>query len=297
MKEKKTAEKGLIAITGIDSGIGACLCRICVEHGYEVAASYLEKNPFEGTPEVFGFRMDIRRETEIEGFAQFVRDLCGAESKEGATKRRQLHAVVNNAGVALGGPVEDTSLSVYRNVFEINYFGLVSFTQKTLGDLIRDKGRLFIVGSMAGRIALPFLSPYASSKFALEGFADSLRREIAQFGVSVTLFEPGGIATPIWAKAKEQDRSFVSPKYLESLELFEKRFINPGLDGFSANLAAGQMFREIERRRPARRRIIDAHPAIDRLMTMLSAGLIDAVTAKRFALSPKDRSRRLSSRE
>jgi NAD(P)-dependent dehydrogenase (short-subunit alcohol dehydrogenase family) len=241
--------------------------------------------------------MDIRNETEIEGFAQFIRNLCGAESKEGATRRRQLHAVVNNAGVALGGPVEDTSISVFRNVFEINYFGLVSFTQKMLRDLIRDKGRLFIVGSMAGRIALPFLSPYASSKFALEGFTDSLRREVAQFGVSVTLFEPGGIATPIWAKAKGQDRSFVSQKYLESLELFEKKFIDSGLEGFSADLAARRMFREIERRHPARRRIIDGKPAVDRLMTMLPASLIDAFTAKRFALSPKDRIRRLSSRE
>lgn len=297
MNKKQARENRLIAITGIDTGIGKGLCEICVANGYDVAASFLETNPFEDTPGVFGYRMDIRNENEIAGFADFVRNLCGAEDGEGVTKRRQLHAIVNNAGVALGGPVEDTPLSVYRNVFEINYFGLVSFTQKMLPDLIRDRGRLFVVGSMAGKIALPFLSPYASSKFALEGFCDSLRREVAQFGVSVTLFEPGGIATPIWSKAKEQDRSFVSPKYLESLALFEKNFIDSGLEGFSPERAARQMFRAIEKNRPPRRRIVDETPAIDRLMTMLPSGFIDAFTAKRFALTPKDRSRRLSSRE
>lgn len=273
-------QKFLIAITGIDSGIGKSLCESLLAKGFIVAGSYLETNPFAGNPGVRAFRMDLRNEAEIAGFAHFV---IGTREGESLT----LYGIVNNAGVALGGPVEDTPLSLFREVFEINFFGLVSFTQKMIPAIIEERGRICIVGSLAGRIALPFLSPYAASKFAVEGFCDSLRRELGQFGVRTIIFEPGGIATPIWEKAKRQDRSFSSRKYAESLGLFERKFIDSGISGWSCDLAAERIAQAIVRKKPRRRYIIDDHPVIDAIETFLPAAIIDRITAKWFGLESK----------
>ena len=125
--------------------------------------------------------MDLRVPADVEAFIAFVKGLCASG--------HSLAAVVDNAGVALGGPVEDLPMSLFREVFEINFFGAVRIAQAFIPELVASRGRIVVIGSMAGRVALPFLSPYASSKFALEGFCDSLRRELNPFGV---LDDPGG---------------------------------------------------------------------------------------------------------
>lgn len=271
--------KPLIAITGVDSGIGKSLCAILASRGFAVAASFLETNPFGGIPDIHATRMDIREESDIERFAREIGRLCG----EG----HPLCGIVNNAGIALGGPIEDLPLSIYRDVFETNFFGLVSFTQKLIPLLAAQRGRIFVVGSMAGRIALPFLSPYAASKFAVEGFCDSLRREVRQFGIRTVLFEPGGIATPIWSKAKTQDTSFVSDKYRESLRLFEKKVIDSGVRGYPADLAAMRIYRVIMKKHPGSRYVIDEHPFIEGLLAHLPAAALDLFTGRSFALMPR----------
>lgn len=269
--------KPLIAITGIDSGIGKSLCEVLAANGFAVAGSYLESNPFGENPDIHAFPMDLRKEEEISAFADFVAKLCKSD-------RYYLYGIVNNAGIALGGPIEEMPLSIFRDVFEVNFFGLVSFTQKMIPLLIETKGGIFIHGSMAGKLALPFLSPYATSKFALEGFCDSLRRETAQFGIRTVLFETGGIATPIWEKAKRKVESFTSERYFGSIRLFAKNFIEQGLRGWSADLAAEQMYRSIVAKHPSRRYIIDSTRGMDWLIIHLPASLIDLYSAKRFAL-------------
>jgi NAD(P)-dependent dehydrogenase (short-subunit alcohol dehydrogenase family) len=112
-----------------------------------------------------------------------------------------LHGLVNNAGIAVAGPVELVPLERWRTQLEINVIGLVSVTQAFLPALRRGRGRIVNIGSIAGRSALPCSGPYCASKYAVEAITDSLRMELAPFGIAVAVIEPGAVATPIWDKS------------------------------------------------------------------------------------------------
>ncbi len=113
----------------------------------------------------------------------------------------ELQALVNNAGVAVSGPVEYVPIDEWRKQIEVNVIGQIAVTQAFLPALrASGAGRIVNVSSIGGRIALPLAGPYAASKFALEAFSDSLRRELHGQGIDVVLIEPGGVKTPIWEK-------------------------------------------------------------------------------------------------
>ncbi|TFH39448.1 MAG: SDR family NAD(P)-dependent oxidoreductase [Chrysiogenales bacterium] len=263
-------------ITGCDSGIGEHLARIFADRGFKVVISYLERNPFAGRDDITAMKMDLRSERDIEGFARLVNERTG----DGDT----LNYFINNAGVALGGPFEDMPLDIYRAVFEVNFFGLLSVTRKVIPALIRHGGRLVVIGSMAGRIALPYLSPYAASKFALEGWCDSVRRELRPQGVATILIEPAAVATPIWNRALGQDASFVQEKYGPSLQKFQEEFIMKGNEGVDVARAAEMIFRRITKKRPAPRYVIAKNTLAARLQLLIPGRLLDAATAKLFAM-------------
>ncbi|OHD66161.1 MAG: hypothetical protein A2176_07925 [Spirochaetes bacterium RBG_13_51_14] len=263
-------------ITGCDSGIGESLCRIFTANGYAVIISYLERNPFEGMSNIIAQKLDLRHENQIESFAATVRRALEDGSR--------LDYFINNAGVALGGPFENIPLEIYRTVFEVNFFGLVSLTQKIIPCLIKSRGRLVVNGSLAGRIALPFLSPYTASKFALEGWCDSVRRELNPFGIRTILIEPAGIATPIWNKALEQDSSFSDEKYVASLQKFRDNFIAGGNSGMNTDRAASQIFRLITSKRPKARYIIAKNRLMSFLEILIPNGVLDAIVARLFSM-------------
>jgi NAD(P)-dependent dehydrogenase (short-subunit alcohol dehydrogenase family) len=111
-----------------------------------------------------------------------------------------LDALVNNAGVAITGPIEVLPLDAWRHQLEVNVLGQVAMTRALLPAVLAARGRVVNVSSIGGRAALPLFGPYAASKFALEAMTDSLRRELRGTGVRVSAIEPGAIATPIWRK-------------------------------------------------------------------------------------------------
>jgi NAD(P)-dependent dehydrogenase (short-subunit alcohol dehydrogenase family) len=112
-----------------------------------------------------------------------------------------LHGLVNNAGIALAIPLEFIPLDELRRQLEINVIGQLAVTQALLPALRRGPGRIVNMGSIAGRSALPFMGPYAVSKFALEALTDALRLELRPWGIDVIVIEPGSIATPIWTRS------------------------------------------------------------------------------------------------
>lgn len=272
---RKNEEK-LVAITGCDSGIGLSLASLFAEKGYRLVVSYLESTPLRRTPGVTAVRCDLRKEADIRRFAKAV--ISGARDSGG------LYALVHNAGIAKGGPVEDTPMRTVREVMEVNYFGIVSLTQKLIPLLRASEGRIIIHGSMAGRIALPFLSPYAASKFALEGFADSLRRELNPFGVRTALLEIAGVATPIWNKAKKMKLSDFSPVYRRSLALFLSDFVDAGNRGLDQAIAAQRIVRIIEAKRIKPRYIIAQSKLVSMLERMIPDRLFDRICRKMFGM-------------
>lgn len=269
-------QRSLVVITGCDSGIGRAMASQFAERGHPVAVSFLDENPFEGDVRVRARQLDLRRAADIEAWVAWVRGQAG----DGV----RLTTVVSNAGVALGGPIEDLPMSLLRECFEVDFFGAVRIVQAFIPDLVRSRGTIAVVGSLAGRVALPFLSPYAATKFALEGFCDSLRRELKPLGVRTVLFEPGAVATPIWDKAKQQDISFVSAKYLKSLYAFRDTFIEGGNRGMSPEEAARVMVEVLGRDRLRPRYVVAGDPVVSALLPHVPAGLLDRVVVRMFRM-------------
>lgn len=130
-----------------------------------------------------------------------------------------LDVVVNNAGFAVGGFIEDIPMQAWRSQMETNFFGLVAVTQAVLPSLReRGQGLIINISSISGRIGFPGYAPYAASKFAVEGFSEALRLEMLPYGVKVVLVEPGAYQTDIWRKGFEQIHAKPDSPYLSRLE-------------------------------------------------------------------------------
>src|ERR1700732_715946 len=109
--------------------------------------------------------------------------------------RRPVRALINNAGIAINAPVETLPMAEWRRLFEVNLFGHIAMTQALLPALLRSTGTVVNISSVGGKVAMSTYGAYAGSKFALEAVSDSLRREVAQFGVKVVVIEPGAVKT------------------------------------------------------------------------------------------------------
>ncbi len=118
-----------------------------------------------------------------------------------ATKDRGVFGLINNAGIAVVGPLEAVPISDFRQQLEVNVIGQVAVTQAFLPLIRQARGRIINMGSIAGRAVTPLMGPYSASKFALEAITDALRLEVQQWGIHVSIIEPGAIATPIWNKS------------------------------------------------------------------------------------------------
>lgn len=270
-------KKDLYIITGCDSGIGKACAELLMSEGRSVAVSYLDKDPFSGEPLCRSFRADMTGEGDVGKFAKNIHKLCYTEYS--------LRCLFLNAGIALGGPVENLALTVFRRVMEVNFFSYVSLIQKLIPLLRESRGMIMIHGSLAGRIAMPFLSPYSSSKFALEGFTDSLRRELNPFGIKTVLIEPAAVATPIWTKALEADRSFVSDVYMDSVSAFMENFVAGGARGMPVEKAAADIVRIMNLRNPSSRYVITGTPFNSFLQKILPDRVIDRLVRKFFRMN------------
>jgi NAD(P)-dependent dehydrogenase (short-subunit alcohol dehydrogenase family) len=174
----------LAVVTGASSGIG----RACATHlaglGFHVLAGV--RDEADAPPGLEPLVLDVTSEAQIAAAAERV----GAE----------LGALVNNAGVAIMGPVEGVPVDDWRRQMEVNLIGQIAVTRALLPALLRARGRIVNVSSIGGRVTMPLFGPYSASKFALEAVTDALRRELRPHGVKVSAIEPGAIATPIWDK-------------------------------------------------------------------------------------------------
>jgi NAD(P)-dependent dehydrogenase (short-subunit alcohol dehydrogenase family) len=186
-----------VLITGASTGIGAaCAIRLAAAgmHVYAgvredaAGAALRAQNAALITP----LHLDV---TDAESIAAAVATLEAQLGDAG------LNGLVNNAGIAIGGPLEVLPMHEIRRQFDVNVFGALAVTQAFLPQLRRARGRIVNMGSIAGRIALPFLGPYCMSKSALRAMTHALRLEVDAWGIDVALVEPGAIATPIWKKS------------------------------------------------------------------------------------------------
>ncbi len=190
--------RGAVVVTGASTGIGkACALELdrrgfCVFAGVrsEEAAQRLRA---EGSPRLAALQLDVTDAARIAATAAEV-----AEKVAGAG----LAGLVNNAGICVAGPLEFVPLAELRRQFEVNVVGAMAVIQSMLPLLRTGGGRIVNISSVSGRVAAPYLGPYAASKYALEALSDALRSELRRWGISVSLVEPGTVDTPIWQKSR-----------------------------------------------------------------------------------------------
>jgi len=177
-----------------------------------------------------------------EGTTELVFDVTDpAAIAEAASKIERLDALVDNAGIAIAAPLEFLPPEELTRQLDVNVVGQLRVLQAFLPAVRAARGRIVVMGSIAGRSALPFLGGYAMSKFALEAMADALRVELAPWGIHVSIIEPGTIATPIWTKpqpAAEQLPAAAGELYGDRLARFRQLAAERGARAAPVELVA-----------------------------------------------------------
>jgi NAD(P)-dependent dehydrogenase (short-subunit alcohol dehydrogenase family) len=192
-------DKGAVVVTGASTGIGRATALHLAEKGYRVFAGVRKQKDAdsikdEATGNLTPLTIDVTKAASIADAEKKVRRAVG---------KTGLYGLVNNAGIADGGPIEFLPIEDFKRVVDVNLTGQVAVTQAFLPLIRRAKGRVVFITSIGGKIATPFMSPYSATKFGLEAVADALRREVKPWGIEVVVIEPGSIATPIWGKGQE----------------------------------------------------------------------------------------------
>jgi NAD(P)-dependent dehydrogenase (short-subunit alcohol dehydrogenase family) len=185
-----------VVITGASTGIGKACALKLDQAGWRVFAGVrkqadadtLQRESSDRLTPVF---IDVTNGRAIAAAVAVVEQAIGSAG---------LHGLVNNAGVGVGGPLEFIPIGELQKQLEINVIGQIAVTQAFLPLIRAATGRIINISSISGRIATPFVGPYAASKFALEALTDSLRRELSRWNIKVVSIQPGVIATPIWEK-------------------------------------------------------------------------------------------------
>jgi NAD(P)-dependent dehydrogenase (short-subunit alcohol dehydrogenase family) len=208
--------RGTVVVTGASSGIGEA-CTLHLERlGFQVFAGVRnaadgERLRSESSGNVTPISIDVTDQESIRTAAARVQE---------ATGDRGLAGLVNNAGVAISGPLEFIPIDELRKQLEVNLVGQVAVTQAFVALLRKGRGRVVNISSIGGRVALPFAGPYAASKFGIEAISDSLRRELRPWGIEVSVIEPGSVATKIWEKGTAKARELSENLPAEGQELY-----------------------------------------------------------------------------
>jgi NAD(P)-dependent dehydrogenase (short-subunit alcohol dehydrogenase family) len=197
----------VVLVTGASTGIGRATAVMLARSGYSVLIGVRRLEDADAVREAAGGEvaavvLDLTDEASLARAASEV---------ERAVGERGLYGLVNNAGIAVAGPLEFVPMADLRRQMEVNVLGQVALTQAMMPLLRRcaeasGAARVVFVGSVSGMVASRLLGPYASSKFALRALADTLRRELEPWPVGVSLVEPGRVRTPIWQKSREAGR-------------------------------------------------------------------------------------------
>lgn len=279
-----------ILITGVSTGIGKSCAKILSSNNYKVFGTIRTEEDAEILKKELGanfypIMMDVTNEESID---------TAKETIQKNIPNKQLDILINNAGIALGGPIKYIDTDMFRKQFEVNLFGVVSVTKKFL-DLLgateenQHQGKIIMISSISGKRSYPFVSPYVASKHALEGLSDCIRKELMLYGIDVILIEPGPIKTAIWDKTPDPNHNqFIGSDYELSLKRFYKLVIQMGKKGFHPDVIGNRVKFILESKNPSVRHIITPNRFLNyTLASLLPTRLYDKIIAKGFGLLDK----------
>ena len=262
-----------ILITGADTGIGRAIAEDLAKKGEKVFANVRkEKDATELakisniTPLLF----DVTKKEEIDTAIQSLQEQIS-----------QLDILINNAGIGKGGPLMDMPEEVLRENFEVNVFGLFNVTKACFPLLLKAKGRVINISSVAGLASTAFLGPYCMTKHAVESFSDSLRREILPLDVKVIVIEPGEIITPIWEKTEQEKLSameWVGPLFKDRCLKYFNDFIQEAkTTGQPVEVVVKALLKAIYDNNPRALYLVDKHFIKYKFMKFISNERLDKI--------------------
>jgi len=270
-------------ITGASSGFGLLTSVTLAKRGWRVLATMRDLNRREnleaaarnaGILEQIEFHaLDIKNSQQIAAIADLI-----------AKRGDPLHALVNNAGFAVPGFAEDTTDAELREQFDTNFFGSVAVTRALLPQMRKQGfGHVLMISSISGRLGFPGVSSYAASKFALEGWTETLRYEMKPIGIHVVLVEPGSFATDIWTRNAKQTAGLHDPASANASRVpaWRSRIEQGAKDRANPQVVADVIARVLETPRPKLRYVVgnDARMAL-RMRRILPAGIFERMLVK-----------------
>ena len=278
-----------VVITGASTGIGWATAKLLLDRGFRVFGSVRKEADADRLKREFGANFipllfDVTDEATVLAAARQVRAALNGET---------LFGLVNNAGIAVAGPVLELAADEFRRQMDVNVIGPIITTQ-AFGPLLGSdpslkgpKGRIVMISSVAGKNGNPLTAAYAASKHAIEGLSESLRREMMLFGIDVIIIAPGAVKTPIWSKAEVVDISaYKNSPFFPALERMRKFMLQLGESGLPAQKIAERIADVLTSASPKVRYQITPDPMRHLMTAVLPKRMVDKIIARRIGLMP-----------
>lgn len=275
-----------IVVTGVSTGIGWGITKILIQNGYRVFGSVRKQQDAQRLAREFGpsfvpLIFDVTDESAVQAAARQVRDQLNGET---------LFGLVNNAGIAVPGPLIHLATDEFRHQLDVNLVSVLIVTKAFVPLLGADRslrgqpGRIINISSVGGKNGGPFLGAYSASKHGLEGFSESLRRELMLYGIDVIIVAPGSIATPIWDKAERVDVSaYEKTDYVDSARRVQRYMIRDGRKGYPPEKVGEVVLYTLTAARPRVRYAVIPGSAFQRIIQMLlPKRTVDTIIARRL---------------
>lgn len=275
-----------VVVTGVSTGIGWGIAKVLIQNGYRVFGSVRRQQDAERLSREFGpsfvpLTFDVTDESAVGAAAEQVRDRLNGET---------LFGLVNNAGIAVPGPLIHLATDEFRHQLEVNLVSVLIVTKAFVPVLGADRslrggpGRIINISSVGGKNGGPFLGAYSASKHGLEGFSESLRRELMLYGIDVIIVGPGSIATPIWDKAEQLDTSiYEKTEYAQAALRVQNYMIRDGRNGYPPEKVGEVVLHTLTTAKPRVRYAVIPGSSFQRIIQMLlPKRMVDNIIAKRL---------------
>jgi NAD(P)-dependent dehydrogenase (short-subunit alcohol dehydrogenase family) len=280
-----------VVITGASTGIGWATARLLLDKGFRVFGSIRKQADASRLKGEFGANFvpllfDVTDEPAVLAAAREVRAALSGETLAG---------LVNNAGIAVPGPVLELSADEFRRQMDVNVIGPIIATQ-AFGPLLGvdaslkgPKGRIVMISSVAGKNGNPLTPAYAASKHAIEGLSESLRRELMLFGVDVVIVAPGPVKTPIWTKGQDSFDmgKYRNSPYLPSMQKVAAYMQHLDSIGLPPEKIAEVVHGALTLPKPRVRYQVAPDPIRHLITNVLPKRMVDKIIAKRVGLMPQ----------
>jgi NAD(P)-dependent dehydrogenase (short-subunit alcohol dehydrogenase family) len=272
-----------VVITGASTGIGRAAAQVLLDKGFRVFGSVRSDSDAARLKRELGAHFtpllfDITDSGAVASAADQVRTTLGGKT---------LYGLVNNAGIAVPGPLLHVKIEDFRRQLDVNLTGQLIVIQ-AFAPLLDGKhpGRIVMISSVGGKNASPFVGPYNTSKFGLEGFSESLRRELMVYGIDVIVIAPGAIATPIWDKADAVDVTpYAHTVYASPLQKIKAKMIEFARKGLPPERIGEAIWRALTIAHPKTRYTIAPDPIANFALRLIPKRWVDRIYAKMLGLN------------